>query len=74
MKSDAALLAEEMGISLADLGFMYFMNDTKEVQKALVGILEEERGYEKSNDSRFNPERKDMADRMLIDIIAILMH
>ena len=69
-KSELRFLSEEMGMSLGDVGFMLWMNDTKEIQRVLVKILEEERELKKTNDIRFNPERQDMAEVILADLIA----
>ena len=65
-------LAREMKLTLGDVGFMFFMNETKEIQQAATNILNEEREYEKTNDSRFNPARRDMAEKILADILPSL--
>ena len=69
-KSELRFLSEEMGMSLGDVGFMLWMNDTKEVQRVLVKILDEEREFKKTDDIRFNPERQDMAEVILADLVS----
>jgi hypothetical protein len=65
-------LAREMGLTLGDVGFMFFMKETKDIQRVATSILNEEREYEKNNDSRFNPDRRDMAEKILTDILSSL--
>ena len=63
-------LAREMGLTLGDVGLMIFTKKTTEIQKAAINILNEEREYEKVNDSRFDPIRRDMAENVLNDILS----
>ena len=69
-KSELRFLSDEMGMPLGDVGFMLWMNDTKEVQQVLVKILDEEREFKKTDDIRFNPERQDMAEVILVDLVS----
>jgi hypothetical protein len=65
-------LSKEMGLPLGDIGFRFFTNDTKEIQQVVTNILNEEREFKKNNDSRFNPDRRDMAEKIMIDILSSL--
>ena len=70
MESDIRFLSNEMGIDLADVGMAFYFNETKEIQQAVVKILDEERDFKKNNDVKYNPERQKQAESILVDIIA----
>ena len=70
--SDLRFLSNEMNISLGEVGFLLWKNETKDIQQIIVKILNEEREFQKNNDSRFNPDRRDMADNLLIEFLSSL--
>lgn len=70
--SEFRFLADEMNISMGEVGFLFWKNETKEIQRTIVKILNEEREFEQNQDSRFNPAREEMAKNILIGFLASL--
>ena len=70
MPKDIIFLAREMGVGTTDILFLMFCNETQEMMDLCVKISKEERELKKSGDSRFDPERLEMADYVIADFIS----
>ena len=70
--SDLRFLANEMNITFGEVGFLLWKNETKEIQQAIINILNEENEFNKNNDSRFNPDRRKTAEGILAEFLSQL--
>ena len=71
-QADMEFLAREKGVGTTDIHFQMFLNENKELMDLCVKAAKEEREFKKSNDSRFNPERLDLAERSLAEFLSQL--
>ena len=69
-KNEIEFLAHEKGVGTTDIHFLMFKEETKELMELCVEIAKEERAFKKANDSRFNPERLDMADNISAEFLS----
>ena len=65
-------LAREKGVGTTDILFSMFCNEHKELADLCAKIASEERELKKTGDSRFNPERLEMAESIIIDFLSSL--
>ena len=70
--SELRFLADEMNISIGEVGFLFWKNETREIQRTIINIINQENEFNENNDSRFNPDRRGKAEDILAEFLAQL--